>query len=70
MLPHIEPVNDKSIPSTESVFSCVEQTVKFIYQCIVSNEMMDAEEKEFDLKMDIVEAPLPRPKTIPREKWP
>ncbi len=29
---------------------------------------MDAEEEEFDLNMDIVEAPLARPKAIPREK--
>ncbi len=29
---------------------------------------MDAEEKEFDLDMDIIEPPLARPKEVPREK--
>ncbi len=30
---------------------------------------MDAEEKEFDLDMVIIEPPLARPQEIPREKW-
>ncbi len=29
---------------------------------------MDAEEKEFDLDMDIIEPPLSRPQEVPREK--
>ncbi len=39
-----------------------------MYPCIVSDEMMDAEEDQFNLDMDLVEAPLSRPMTIPREK--
>ncbi len=69
MLPDIEPDDDKSIPSAESVFSCVEKKENFLYHCIVSDEVMDAEEEEFDLDMDIIESPLARPQDIPREKW-
>ncbi len=28
---------------------------KFLYPCIVSDEAIDAEEKEFDLEMEIIE---------------
>ncbi len=62
MLPDIEPDDDKSIPLTESVFSCVENTDNFLYPCIVSDEAMDDEEKEFDLDMDIIEPPLAVPR--------
>ncbi len=34
----------------------------------MSDEAMDAEGKEFDLDMDIIEPPLPRPEEILREK--
>ncbi len=68
MLPDIEPDDDKSTPSTESVFSCVEKTYNFMYPCIISDEMMDAEQQEFDLDIDIAEAPLSQPRAIPREK--
>ncbi len=68
MLPDIEPHDDKSIPSTESVFSCVENTDNFLYPCIISDEAMDDEEKEFDLDMDIIEPPLAGPRATPREK--
>ncbi len=68
MLPDIEPDNDKLIPLTGSVFSCVEKMDNFMYPCIISDEIMDAEEQEFDLKMDIVEAPLSTHSAIPREK--
>ncbi len=68
MLPDSEPDDDKSIPSTESVFSCVERKDEFLYHCIVSDEAMNAEEKEFDLDMDIIEPPLARPQEILREK--
>ncbi len=67
-LPHIEPDDDKSIPSNESVFSGVKKMDDFVYPSIASDEMMDADEDQFDLDMNIVEAPLSRPKTIPREK--
>ncbi len=59
-LPDIEPDDDKSIPSAESVFTCVERKDDFLYPCVVSDEVMDAEEEEFDLNMEIVEAPLDR----------
>ncbi len=68
MLPDIEPDDDKSIPSAESVFSCVKRKDDFLYPCIMSDEAMDAEEKEFDLNMDIIEPPLTSPQEIPREK--
>ncbi len=68
MLPDSEPDDDKSIPSAESVFSCEERKDEFLYPYIVSDEAMDAEEKEFDLNMDIIELPLTRPQEIPREK--
>ncbi len=58
-LPDIEPDDDKSIPSTESVFSCVKSTDNFMYPCIVSDVNHD---------MDIVEAPLARPQLILRGK--
>ncbi len=58
MLPEIEPEDDKSIPSTESVFSCVENMDNFLYTCTISEEVMDAKEKEFDFDMDIIESPL------------
>ncbi len=63
-LPDSEPDNDKSIP----VFSCVKREDEFQYPCIMSDEAMDAEEKEFDLDMDIIESPLARPQEVPREK--
>ncbi len=34
----------------------------------MSDEAMDAEEKEFDLDMDIIEPPLAKPQEILREK--
>ncbi len=68
MLPDSEPDDDKSIPSTESVFSCVKRKDKILYPCIVSDEAMDAEDKEFDLDMDIIEPHLGRPREVPREK--
>ncbi len=68
ILPDSEPDNDQSISSAESVFSCVERKDKFLYICIVSDEVMDAEEKEFNLNMDIIEPPIARPQEIPREK--
>ncbi len=34
----------------------------------MSDEAMDAEEKEFDLYMEIIEPPIARPQKIPREK--
>ncbi len=68
MLPDTEPDDDKSIPSNESIFSCIEKPDNLLYPCIISDEAMDAEEEEFDLDMDIVEAPLPRPQVILREK--
>ncbi len=59
MLPDIEPDHDKSIPSAEYVFACVENSNDFLYPCIVPDEAMDREEEEeFDLDMEIVEAPL------------
>ncbi len=63
-----EPDNDKSIPSAESVFSCVERKDNFLYPCIMSDEAIDAEETDFDLDMDKIEPPLSRPQEIPREK--
>ncbi len=68
VLPDSEPDNDKSIPSPEPVFSCVKREDEFLYPCIVSDKAMDAEEKEFDLDMDIIEPPLARPQEVPREK--
>ncbi len=68
MLPDIESDDGKSIPLAESVFSCVKRKDDFLYPCIVSDEAMDAEEKEFDLDIDIIEPPLARPQEIPREK--
>ncbi len=35
----------------------------------MSDEAMDAEEKEFDLDIEIIEPPLARPQKIPRLKW-
>ncbi len=46
----------------------VKKTDNFMYPCIVSDKMMDAEEDQFELDMDIVETPLSRPRTIPRDK--
>ncbi len=68
MLPDSEPDDDKSIPSAESVFTYVKKKNKFLYPCIVSDEVIHAEEKEFDPDMDIIEPPLARPHEIPREK--
>ncbi len=68
VLPESEPDNDKSIPSPEPVFSCVKREDEFLYPCIVSDEAMDAEEKEFDLDMGIIEPPLARPQEVRREK--
>ncbi len=69
MLPDIEPEDDKSIPLAESVFSCVKRKEEFLYPCIVSHKAMDAEEKEFELDVDIIEHPLARLQEIQREKW-
>ncbi len=68
MQPDIEPDDDKSIPSAESVFSCVKRKDEFLYPCIMSEEAMDAEEKEYDLDMDIIEPPVARSQEILREK--
>ncbi len=68
MLPNNESDGDKSIPSTQSGFSCVESPNNFWYPSIISDEAMDAEEEEFDLDMDIVEAPLSRPQEILMKK--
>ncbi len=68
MMPDIEPDDDKSIPLTESVFSCVEKKDNFLCPCIMSDEAMDAEEEEFDLDMDIIEPSLARTQDILREK--
>ncbi len=68
MLPDSEPDDDKSIPSAESVFSCVKRKDEFLYPCIMSDKAVDGEEKEFDLDMDIIEPPLARPQEIQREK--
>ncbi len=68
MLPDSEPDDDKSIPSVESVFSCVKRKDKFLFPCVVSDEAMDAEVKEIDLDMKIIEPPLTRPQEVPREK--
>ncbi len=46
MLPDIEPDDGKSIPSAESVFSCVKRKDDFLYPCIMSDEAMDAEGKK------------------------
>ncbi len=68
MLSDSEQDDDKSIASTESVFSCVERKDEFMYPGIMSDEAMEVEEKEFDLDMDIIETSLARPLEIPREK--
>ncbi len=70
MLPDIEPDDDKSIPSAESVFSCVERKHDFLYTCILLDEAMDAEGNDFDVDMDIIiiKPPLARPPEILREK--
>ncbi len=68
MLPDSEPDNDKSIPSTEPVFSCVKRKDEFLYPCIVSDEAMEAAENKIDLDMDIIEPPLTRPQEVQREK--
>ncbi len=69
MLPDIEPDDDQSMPSAESVFSCVKRKDKFQYHCIVSDEAMDAEEKEFDLDKYIIEPPLARPQEKQRKRY-
>ncbi len=48
--------------------SGVKRNDEILYLCIMSDEAMDAEEKEFDLDMDIIEPPLARPQEVPREK--
>ncbi len=68
-LPDSEPDYDKSIPLPKPVFSAVKREDEFLYPCIMSDEAIDAEEKEFDLDMDIIEPPLARPQEVPREKW-
>ncbi len=67
-LPDREPNDDKSIRSSETVFSCMKREDEILYLCIVSDEAMDAEEKEFNLDMDIIGSPLARPQEISREK--
>ncbi len=68
ILPNSEPDKDKSTPSGESVFSCAKRKDEFLYPCIVSDKAMDAEDKEFDPDMEIIEPPLARTQEIPREK--
>ncbi len=68
MLLDIEPDNDKSIPLAESVFSCVEKKDNFLYPCIMSDKVLDAEQEEFDLDMVILKPPLARPQDIHRKK--
>ncbi len=68
MLPDSEPDDDKSIPSPEPVLRCVKREDEFLLPCIVSDEVMEAEEKEFDLDMDIIEPPLARPQEVRRKK--
>ncbi len=67
-LPDSEPDDDKSIPLPDPNFSCVEREDEILYPCIVSDEAMDAEEKGFDLDMNIIDPPLARPQEILREK--
>ncbi len=57
MLTDTELDDDKSIPSSESVFSCVESPGNLLYLCIVSDEAMDAKKEGFYLDMDIIEPP-------------
>ncbi len=64
MLPDIESDHDKSITSNEYVLSCVEKKDNFLYPCIMSDKVMDAEE-EFD---GYNRASLARPQHIQREK--
>ncbi len=68
VLPDSNVDDDKSIPSPQPVFSCVKREDEFLYPCIVSDEAMEAEEKEFALDMDIIEPPLARPQELQREK--
>ncbi len=49
-------------------YLCVERKGKFLYPCIMSDEAMDAEEKEFDLDMDIIKLALARSQEILRKK--
>ncbi len=51
MLPDREPHDDKS---SEHVFSCMKREDKFMFPCIVSDEAMHTEEKEFDLDINII----------------
>ncbi len=60
MLPDIEPDGDQSILLAESVFGCGKKTDDFMYPCIVSDEMIDTDEDQFELDMDIVDTPLSR----------
>ncbi len=39
-----------------------------MYPCIVSDEVKNREEEEFDLDIETVEASLSRPNATPREK--
>ncbi len=68
MLPDREPDDDKSISSSEHVFSCTKREYEFLFPCIVSDKAMSVEEKEFDLDMEIIEPPLARPLEVPKEK--
>ncbi len=43
MLPDIESDDDKSIPSAESVFSCVKRKDELLYTSVMSDIEMDAE---------------------------
>ncbi len=44
------------------------ERTNFCVLAFVSDKVMDAEEKEFDLDMDIIEPPVARPHEIQREK--
>ncbi len=54
MQKYIEPEDDQLIPLSESM----EKMNKFMYACIISDVAIEAEEQEFDLDIDIVEACL------------
>ncbi len=64
-LPVSEPDDYKSIPSAESVFSCVERKDDFLYPFILLDEAMDV---EFNLDMDKIKPSLARSQEILSEK--
>ncbi len=67
ILPDIELDNNKSNPSAQSFFCCDKKMDDFMHPCIVSDKMMDVGNDKFALDIDIVEAPLSRPRIIPKE---